>query len=89
MSTMTIKLSKPIVAHGEELSELTLEEPTLGALDKVHVVADGEGTVRIDLGDVHRLIASMAGIPPTAARGILIKDIAGCLEEMMRFLGLQ
>ncbi len=48
MSTMTIKLSKPIVAHGEELSELTLEEPTLGALDKVHVVADGEGTVKID-----------------------------------------
>ena len=83
---VTVHLRTPIEAHGETVSELTLSEPTLGVLDGVHVEIGTSGGVRIDLGNLHRLIAGMAGIPPSSARQIRVTDMAPLARAVMDFL---
>ena len=81
-----ITLRTPIEAHGVPVSELTLSEPTLGVLDGVHIIVEPGGAVRLDLGDLHRLIAGMAGIPPSSARQIRLADVGPALERALSFL---
>ena len=83
---VTVTLSRPIEAHGERVAELTLSEPTLGVLDGVHLDVGLDGRVRLDLGDLHRLVAGMAGIPPSAARQIRVTDMAPLARAVMDFL---
>ena len=83
-----IKLSRPIEAHGETLHELELGEIDLGALDNVNLVITQDGSIRINLGDLHRLIAGMAGIPPSSARRILVRDALAVKEKLSDFLGV-
>ena len=72
----TLTLTKPIRVGGEDVSELTLTEPTIGMLDgvKLRITADGE--LNIDLGAICVLLGRMANIPPSAAKSITIKDAA-------------
>ena len=84
---VTVHLRTPIEAHGETLSELVLSEPTLGVLDGVHIEIGASGGVRLDLGDLHRVVAGMAGIPPSSARHIRMADMAPLARAVMDFLG--
>ena len=86
--SVTIPLSRPVQAHGETLTELTLTEVDLGALEGVNLVIDQDGKLQIDLGDLHRLIAGMANIPPSAAKRILIKDALAGKEAIADFFGI-
>lgn len=86
MEPTRITLSHPIEAHGETVSEIELREPTLAVLDGVHLVVEQSGAVRIDLGDLHRLIAGMAQIPPSSARQIRLADVGPALDRVMDFL---
>ena len=86
--TVTVPLTRPIEAHGETLSELTLSEIDLGALEDINLVIDHSGKLHLNLGDLHRLIAGMANIPPSSARKILIKDVFAAREAMEDFLGI-
>ena len=83
---VTVSLSAPIEAHGQQVTELTLSEPTIGVLDGVQIDVGMEGRVRLDLGDLHRLVAGMAGIPPSSARQIRISDMAPLARAVMDFL---
>ena len=83
---VTVTLSTPIEAHGEQVRELTLSEPTIGVLDGVHIDVGMDGRVRLDLGDLHRLVAGMAGIPPSSARQIRLSDMAPLARAVMDFL---
>ena len=83
---VTVPLSRPIEAHGEQVTQLTLSEPTIGVLDGVHLDVGLDGRVRLDLGDLHRLVAGMAGIPPSSARQIRITDMAPLARAAMDFL---
>ena len=83
---VTVRLRTPIDAHGQTVSELTLAEPTLGVLDGVRIEIGTSGRVQIDLGDLHRLIAGMAGIPPSSARQIRMTDLAPLARAVMDFL---
>ena len=83
---VTVTLSRPVEAHGEQVTTLTLAEPTLGVLDGVHLDVGLDGRVRLDLGDIHRLVAGMAGIPPSSARQIGIADMAKVARAVMDFL---
>lgn len=78
-------LKHPIQAHGETVDTLTLKEPTLGALDDVEIAVGGDGQVRLNLGDLHKLIASMADIPPSAAKKIHLSDLAAIGPAVMGF----
>ena len=82
---MSIPLSHPIEAHGETLRTLTLREPTLGILDDVEITIPEKGGVRLNLGDIHRVVAGMAGIPPGVARTIRLADLAPVTRELTSF----
>lgn len=83
---VTVSLRHPIPAHGEEVSELTLREPTLAMLDDIHVVLGDEG-LRVNLGDLSRLIGAMADIPPSSARQIRVMDLGKFKDVLGSFFG--
>jgi hypothetical protein len=68
----TIPLSKPIVAHGETLSELVLRRPTvkeLRACGQPYRVSGGGGggaSVQADYDAGAKLIAAICAIPPSS-----------------------
>ncbi len=83
-----IKLSTPIQAHGETVSQLTLKEPTLAVLDDVELLAITEdGSIKINFGDLHKIIAGMADIPPRAAKTIALQDLKQFMPVVMDFFG--
>ena len=84
---ITVTLSRPIEAHGETLRELRLEDVGIGALDDVRIKM-GDYGIDIHLGDVHKVVAAMAGIPRSSARRIPIKDIKVLLPEVLDFLDI-
>lgn len=85
MGKVTVPLKSPIEAHGETIKELQLDEPDLGALDGVEIVVKGDGSVRINLGDLPKLVANMAGIPPSAAKKIKFGDVGAVGQAVMGF----
>ena len=86
--TLTIELKHPIEAHGESISTLTLEEPTLGALEGLEIVIDKKGNKRFDLGQLIKPISTMAGIPLSSAKKIKVSDIIENAEGLLDFLDL-
>ncbi len=82
----SITLSKPIHAHGETVSDLTLNAPTLGALDGIELSVGPDGTVKFNLGDISKLVANMTGIPPSSAAQISLADVGKLVEPIQSFL---
>lgn len=85
MDPVKVTLKRPIEAHGETIKELTLDEPDCGGLDGVEITVT-EGGVKLNLGDMHKVIASMADIPPSSARKIKVSDLAKIIPVVMDFL---
>ena len=85
--TTPLKLTKPIRVGAEDVTELTLTEPTLGMLDGVSLRISAEGELNIDLGAIRILLARMANIPPSAAQDITIKDALAAQEVVADFFG--
>ena len=81
----TLTLTKPIRIGGEDVSELTLTEPTLGMLDGVALKITAEGELNIDLGAIRLLLGRMANIPPSAAKAITLKDAIGARDVISAF----
>jgi hypothetical protein len=86
MSKQKVLLKHAIVAHGESVKELNLDEPDLGVLDDIHIEVSGEGKIKLNLGDLHKLVANMADIPPSAAKKIKVSDMAEIAKAVMGFL---
>ena len=65
---MTFKLRKPIKAHGEDVTETILREPTPLdiAAGGYPMVVHQDGSIGFDSGSVHRLISRLTGLPPTS-----------------------
>ena len=70
------------------MSELILEEPTLGAMEGLELVIDVKGNKRFDLGVLVIPISKMANIPLSSARKIRISDIIDNIGVLIDFLGL-
>ncbi|MFP3943816.1 MAG: phage tail assembly protein [Alphaproteobacteria bacterium] len=85
MKAKTITLKRPIEAHGKEVTELTFREPTLGVLDGLEIEVTGDGGVKLNLGDIVKLVASMAEIPPSSARQIALSDLKEIAGEVQDF----
>ena len=83
----TLTLTKPIRIGGEDVSELTLTEPTLGMLDGVALRITAEGELNLDLGAIRILLGRMASIPPSAAKDITIKDAIAAKDVIADFFG--
>lgn len=88
-----MKLSRPIQAHGETLTELTLREPTgkdirtAGAPYKMEFTASGGQLMHIDTEAVARLISALAGIPPSSVDQLTAKDFNAAQAEVISFFG--
>jgi hypothetical protein len=88
----TVTLSKPIKAHGEELTTLTFREPTPKDLMQLGfpqlIIPSAEGGVSgIELRAkvVGAYIARLAGIPPSSVEAMSITDFMACQSEILPF----
>lgn len=85
-SEVTVPLSRPIQAHGEELMALTLREPTgkdLRTGMPYRILADGE--MVIDAGVVATLISSLCGIPPSSVDQLSALDFQEATAAVLGF----
>lgn len=93
MSGVTVRLSKPIKAHNEELTELTLREPTGDDVIEIgypYLIMMPEGTVAgIDIRPrvIYNYIARLGGIPLSSAKQVSLKDMAVLQAHIMDFFG--
>ena len=92
--SVTVPLSKPIKAHGDEVSELTLREPTtkdvieLGLPTLIIPGADGQSTgVEIRQPVVARYVSRLAAIPMGSVKALSLKDFSLCTAAVMGFFG--
>jgi hypothetical protein len=94
MTDKTIfKLSKPIKAHGQELSELQLREPTGDDVEKLgfpYVVtpkSNGETTIEIRAHLIYQYISRLAGIPKESAKQVSLGDLSLLSGLVISFFG--
>ena len=90
----TIKLSKPITAHGEEVSEITLREPTaddvmqIGSPSLLIPSADGESVgIEIRAKVIGQYIMRLASIPLPSVKAMSFSDFNRCQGVVMGFFG--
>lgn len=85
---MKIPLSKPIEAHGKEIDSLTLREPTA---EDVMVcgypltIGDGEATPNAAV--IGKLIARLAGVPPSTVKAMSMPDFNAAMGVVLSFFG--
>lgn len=92
--SVTVPLSKPIKAHGDEVSELTLREPTtkdvieLGMPTLIIPGADGQSTgIEIRQPVVARYVMRLAAIPMGSVEALSLSDFSLCTAAVMSFFG--
>jgi len=73
-----IPLSAPIIAHGEELTELTLRRPTTQearAIKALPYKIDADEAVSLDLDVAAKYIAVCAAVPPSSVNQLDLADL--------------
>jgi hypothetical protein len=88
MSEVTIPLIKPITAHGAEVSELTLREPTGDDVERCGypLAIDGSSVIP-QAASVSKLIARLAGIPPSSVKQLSMPDYNAAMGVVLGFFG--
>lgn len=88
-----VTLSKPITAHNEEVSVLTLREPTSGDIMEIGspqlMIPSADGTsigVEIRPAIIGRYIMKLAGIPMPSVKALAPADFNKCQGVVMGFL---
>lgn len=94
MSAITIPLSKPIKAHGEEISEIVLREPTSEEIieygePRLYIPSqDGVNTgIEIRMPVVARYIMRLGSIPMSSVKTLSRVDLSLCTAAVMHFFG--
>lgn len=89
--TKIVPLSKPIEAHGESMTELTLREPggkDIRTFGVPYRIGAEDGSVIIDAASVHRYIAGLAGLPPSAVDTMVPADWTAAMAAVLGFFGV-
>lgn len=93
---MKVTLSTPIQAHGEEVTELDLREPTaedviaLGYPYLIIISGDDDSqAMEIRPKIIARYIAKLAGIPPSAINKVTPGDFSRLTGAVMGFFGVE
>ena len=93
MTAVTVKLSKPVTAHGEEVGELNFREPLtkdvieLGLPTLIVVGDDGGSGVEVRTKVVARYITRLAAVPMTTVEALALKDYNACSAAVIGFFG--
>ncbi|MFV0355816.1 MAG: phage tail assembly protein [Bacteroides thetaiotaomicron] len=82
-----VELSKPIQAHGEEISTLELQDPTFEQIQKlgVPVSLDGNGNFTINTQTALKYIPELAGVPPSSLKALGAFDLNNLCWAVWRF----
>lgn len=87
-----VNLSKPVMAHGEEVERLTLREPTpedvmqIGLPTLLLPSADGESlAVEVRAPVVGKYISRLAGVPLSTVKTLPFADFERCIGAVMGF----
>lgn len=94
MAMTTVTLSKPITAHGEEVSELVLRTPVtkevieIGQPMLIIFGDDGKSTgIEIRQRVVAKWISKLAAIPMSSVEALSLNDYSRCTAVVMGFFG--
>lgn len=89
----TVKLTKPITAHGEEISEVIMREPVpkdlmeLGSPMLMVPSADGKNAgIEIRMGVLGRYISRLGSIPMSSVEAMSVADFTACQAVITPFL---
>jgi Phage tail assembly chaperone proteins, E, or 41 or 14 len=85
-----LDLSKPITAHGETLSQLSLRSPTVKefiAAGRSPYVVAGDGTVAPDMAVCAKLLSMICGIPPSSVDQLAPADFFRAVWQVVGFTG--
>lgn len=90
---VTVPLSKPITAHGEEVAALTLQPPTtrqiieLGLPTLIVTNAGGDVGLEVRTQVVARYVSRLAAIPMSSVEALAPADFSACTGAVMGFFG--
>jgi hypothetical protein len=81
------ELSKPIKAHGEELTRLELREPTAKEVREIGLITDlsGRNKTSLNMEVVADYIVSLAGIPKSSVDQLSAKDFQNIGIKLLIF----
>lgn len=85
---MNIKLTKPIDAHGEQITALTLREPV--AEDVMvcgYPLTIGDAEATPNAAAIGKLIARLGGIPPSSVKAMHMADFNKAMGVILSFFG--
>lgn len=86
----TLPLSKPIKAHGEEISSLTFRDMTgedLLDVGSAPFMNDEKGRIHMNFAVTGDYIVRLAGIPPSSVKQMAPADIMAAYAMVARFFG--
>ncbi|MGL5344875.1 MAG: phage tail assembly protein [Plesiomonas sp.] len=90
ISISSTKLNKPIKAHGDTLSAVTLREPTGADVKKCgmpyQINAESEAII-IDAASVGKYISVLGGIPPSSVDELSAADFSSLSMVVVGFFG--
>lgn len=93
MSAITVQLSKPIKAHGDEVSELTFREPAVKDRNELGIpflfVQSNDGGTGTEVRQfvISRYISRLASIPMTSVEALSMSDFDLCMATILGFFG--
>lgn len=92
--SITINLSKPIKAHGEEVDALSFRSPTtkdvieIGLPTLIIPAADGQTGIELRQPVIARYISRLASIPMGSVESLSLKDHSVCSSAVLSFFGM-
>jgi Phage tail assembly chaperone proteins, E, or 41 or 14 len=87
---ITIKLRKPVSAHGDMVKELTFREPTgadiMSLGDEYPITIDWTtGIIKINPAPMGTIMSLLAAVPPSTIRMLKARDWSTCAHALMGF----
>ena len=91
---LTINLSAPKMAHGQEVSRLVLRKPTSGDLIDLGQpmrLVPGSGTdeaaIDVRMPVVAQYLVRLAGVPMSTVRSLELADLSAATQVVLGFFG--
>lgn len=79
-SPLVVKLRKPIIANGEEVSELSFREPTAGDIERagnpvnIDFISGDTPKLAFEAKSMSAMMAILAAVPPSTIKQMHPKD---------------
>lgn len=86
--SVTITLKKPLRAHGKDVEEITLREPTGEDITVCgYPLIISEGAAQPVAGAISKYIARLGGLPPSSVKPMSADDYNACMGAILGFFG--